>query len=109
MQAQAYSTRRSLSCLFTLCSAVGKPFSRRAGGINFSKRAKECCDFPSLTVHPRISDTDPENASPTEEKTVAEVAGEMCNDFEEWAKESKLRDIPDDFGWNEMSAFAFQQ
>ena len=96
---------------------IKKPSSHRAREThervcthyNFSKRAKECCDFPSLTVHPRISDTDPENASPTEEKTVAEVAGEMCNDFEEWAKESKLRDIPDDFGWNEMSAFAFQQ
>lgn len=75
---------------------------------NFAKRCKECCDFPSLEVKPRIhsAETETEEGAAAEDKTVAEVAGDMCNDFEEWAKDSKLRDIPDDYGWNEMSAFA---
>lgn len=101
---------------------IKKPSSHRAREThervcthyNFAKRCKECCDFPSLAVKPRlytIANTESEhgsgsNDSSEEEKTVAEVAGDMCNGFEEWAKESKLRDIPDDYGWNEMSAFA---
>lgn len=79
---------------------------------NFAKRCKECCDFPSLSVKRRIP-TKLESGgggggggSPAVDHTVAEVAGELCNDFESWAKDSKLRDIPDDYGWNEMSAFA---
>ena len=97
--------------------AIKKPSSQRAKDThqrvcqhyNFAKRCKECCDFPSLLVKHRIS-TKPEleggdGGSPGEH-TIAEVAGALCNDFESWAKESKLRDIPDDYGWNEMSAFA---
>ena len=58
-------------------------------------------------MKPRLYDTSSEaEQDPDAHKAVAEVAGDMCNGFEEWAKESKLRDIPDDFGWNEMSAFA---
>ncbi|KAL9179339.1 hypothetical protein ACHAXT_008629 [Thalassiosira profunda] len=70
---------------------------------NFAKRCKECCEFPSLTVKPRLFD---DKAEDSEEKHIAEVTGELCNGFEDWAKEQKLRDIPDDYGWNEMSAFA---
>jgi hypothetical protein len=33
----------------------------------------------------------------------------VCNDFELWAKESNLRDIPDDYGWNEISAFTAER
>lgn len=78
---------------------------------NFAKRCKECCDFPSLEVKPRLGGANTETEEDGDvafegERSVAEVAGDMCNDFEEWAKESKLRDIPDDYGWNEMSAFA---
>jgi len=79
---------------------------------NFAKRCKECCDFPSLSVKRRIPTKlesgggGGEGGSPAGDHTVAEVAGELCNDFESWAKDSKLRDIPDDYGWNEMSAFA---
>ena len=90
---------------------IKKPSSHRAREThervcthyNFALRCKECCDFPSLSVKHRI--TDDLNDSPTD-KSVAEVAGELCNGFEEWATASKLRDIPDDYGWNEMSAFA---
>mmetsp|Transcript_37929 Transcript_37929/g.70087 ORF Transcript_37929/g.70087 Transcript_37929/m.70087 type:complete len:667 (+) Transcript_37929:97-2097(+) len=78
---------------------------------NFAKRCKECCDFPSLEVKPRLHGANTEKEEGGDgafegERSVAEVAGDMCNDFEKWAKESKLRDIPDDYGWNEMSAFA---
>lgn len=74
---------------------------------NFAKRCKECCDFPELVVRPRLTDAAEDAAE--EEKTVAEVAGAMCDGFEAWAKEVKLHDIPDDYGWDEMSAFARDQ
>lgn len=79
---------------------------------NFAKRCKECCDFQSLDVKPRVSsgsnsDIMSESDEEPSEKTVAEVAGDLCNGFQEWAETSKLHDIPDDFGWNEMSAFAY--
>lgn len=90
---------------------IKKPSSDRArttherlcGHYNFAKRCKECCDFPSLAVRPRIQESE---TGLTEENTVAEVAGDMCNGFEEWAKDQKLHDIPDDYGWDEVSAFA---
>mmetsp|Transcript_37273 Transcript_37273/g.68487 ORF Transcript_37273/g.68487 Transcript_37273/m.68487 type:complete len:657 (+) Transcript_37273:138-2108(+) len=94
---------------------IKKPSSERAREThkrvcthyNFAKRCKECCDFPSLSVKARLSTSSMGFDGDTpEEKTVAEVAGDLCNGFEEWAKQSKLRDIPDDYGWNEMSAFA---
>jgi FkbM family methyltransferase len=70
---------------------------------NFAKRCKECCDFPSLSVKPRITDNVGETLV---SKTVEEVAGGLCDGFDQWASEQLLHDIPDDFGWNEMSAFA---
>ena len=73
---------------------------------NFAKRCKECCDFPSLLVKPRLPSSSESRESSVKEQTVAEVAGSLCNNFEQWAKESKLRDIPEDYGWNEVSAFA---
>eukprot|EP00571_Detonula_confervacea_P002656 CAMPEP_0172323482 /NCGR_PEP_ID=MMETSP1058-20130122/48840_1 /TAXON_ID=83371 /ORGANISM="Detonula confervacea, Strain CCMP 353" /LENGTH=582 /DNA_ID=CAMNT_0013039489 /DNA_START=301 /DNA_END=2049 /DNA_ORIENTATION=- len=94
---------------------IKKPSSHRAREThervcthyNFAKRCKECCDFLSLAVKPRVHNTSTDSeVESSGETTVAEVAGELCNGFEEWAKESKLRDIPDDYGWNEMSAFA---
>mmetsp|Transcript_13395 Transcript_13395/g.28307 ORF Transcript_13395/g.28307 Transcript_13395/m.28307 type:complete len:523 (+) Transcript_13395:1-1569(+) len=96
---------------------IKKPSSDRAktthqrvcAHYNFAKRCKECCDFPDLAVKPRLksgnSDFDEANSEPVQ-KTVAEVAGSLCDGFDEWARDSKLHDIPDDYGWNEMSAFA---
>ena len=76
---------------------------------NFAKRCKECCDFPSMSVKPRItngaSSVDTMDLSPIS-KTIKDVAGSLCDGFDEWATEQRLYDIPDDFGWNEMSAFA---
>lgn len=51
------------------------------------------------------SNTSEENSKPVQ-KTVAEVAGSQCVRFDEWAKQSKLYDIADDYGWKEMSAFS---
>ena len=70
---------------------------------NFAKRCKECCDFPSLSVKSRIMDNAEELPV---SKTMSEVAGGLCDGFEEWAAQERLHDIPDDYGWNEMSAFA---
>ena len=102
-----------------------KPSSQRAEDThkrvcthyNFAKRCKECCDFPDLSVSPRYptveeedngdaEDVEDVNSVPSpESKTVAEVAGSMCDGFEAWADENKLHDVPDDYGWNEMSAY----
>ena len=70
---------------------------------NFAKRCKECCDFSSMEVKPRISEN-MEDLSTT--RTVSEVAGSLCDGFDSWAEEQSLHKIPDDYGWNEMSAFA---
>lgn len=42
----------------------------------------QCCDFPSLPVKTRLYDAD-SNGESSGENTVAEVAGEMCKDFED--------------------------
>ena len=70
---------------------------------NFAKRCKECCDFPTLSVKPRMRDNDEELL---ESKTLSDVAGGLCDGFDEWATEQNLHTIPDDYGWNEMSPFA---
>ena len=90
---------------------IKKPSSARARSThervcthyNFAKRCKECCEFPSMTVKARLHDGD---EIVEEEKTIAEEAGGLCDKFEEWAEEQKLRDVPDDFGWNDLSSFA---
>ena len=99
-----------------------KPSSERAEDThkrvcthyNFAKRCKECCDFPTLSVRPRLQSStvkddfreEANNSYATpESKTVADVAGSMCNGFEAWSEENKLHDVPDDYGWNEMSAY----
>ena len=101
---------------------IKKPSSSRAKETherickhyNFAKRCKECCAFPTLLVKHRIGGEVGGGGAVAGggkgggggEQTIAEVAGELCNDFDTWAKESHLLDIPDDYGWNEMSAFA---
>ena len=93
---------------------IKKPSSHRAREThervcthyNFAKRCKECCDFPSLAVKPRLPTSSTNNSDLSGEKTVAEVAGDLCNGFTEWAEEQKLHDIPDDYGFNDLSAFA---
>jgi FkbM family methyltransferase len=98
---------------------IKKPSSSRAKETherickhyNFAKRCKECCDFPTLVVKHRIGGSSGGNGEAGGgggggEQTIAEVAGELCNDFETWAMESHLHDIPDDYGWNEISGFA---
>ena len=94
---------------------IKKPSSHRArdthkrvcSHYNFAKRCKECCDFPSLEVKPKLHSSNRVSGdSSSSEQSVAEIAGDLCNGFPEWAEKEKLRDIPDDYGWNEMSAFA---
>lgn len=104
-----------------------KPSSERAKDThervcthyNFAKRCKECCDFPTLLVRPRLQSSAVENkgvgdtvvkdeanhVTPSKGKTVAKMAGSMCDGFTKWAEENKLHDVPDDYGWNEMSAY----
>jgi hypothetical protein len=59
-----------------------------------------------LLVKPRLPSSSEFKEGSLKEQTVAEVAGSLCDNFEEWATGTKLRDIPDDYGWNEVSAFA---
>ena len=94
---------------------IKKPSSQRAkethqrvcSHYNFAKRCKECCDTPSLAVRPRLHDEDEAPDDSKGETLVAEVAGDLCTGFAEWAKENALHDVPDDYGWNDMSPAAY--
>lgn len=110
-------TAPNLKCFAGYIPTIKKPSSQRAkethqrvcSHYNFAKRCKECCDTPSLVVKPRLHD---ENEPSDESKgigetLVAEVAGDLCTSFDEWAKENALHDVPDDYGWNDMSPAAY--
>jgi len=95
-----------------------KPSSKRAKEThqrlcrheNFARTAKECCGFLDLPV---ISSTPGEilvqegqQGFPPKAGTVTDVAGELCNDFDEWAAVNKLYDIESDWGWFQISSMA---
>ena len=97
-----------------------KPSSERAEDThkrlcthyNFAKRCKECCDFPTLPARPRLQSAPVEDPNDTTGfgetvalSTVADLAGSLCDGFDVWAEENHLHDVPDDYGWNEMSAY----
>ena len=97
-----------------------KPSSERAEDThkrlcthyNFAKRCKECCDFPTLPARPRLQSVPVEDPNDTTGfgetvswSTVADIAGSLCDGFDVWAEENHLHDVPDDYGWNEMSAY----
>lgn len=79
-----------------------------------ARTAKECCAFPDLSVQSSVpgevllhqdEEEDPEHFPPLP-ATVSDVAGELCNDFNTWAKEKFLYDITSDFRWFELTSTA---
>jgi FkbM family methyltransferase len=98
-----------------------KPSSQRAKETherlcrheNFARTAKECCGFPDLPV---ISSAPGEvlvqeqkhgrNDFPLKPGTVRDVAGELCDGFDEWAAGNHLYDIESDWGWFQISSMA---
>lgn len=75
---------------------------------NFAKTAKECCDVPDLRVKSSYPDHVLLHDAPgaPKEGTVADVAGDLCNDFTEWAVEKHLHDVENDYGWFHLSSVA---
>ena len=39
--------------------------------------------------------------------TVADIAGELCDNFDEWAREHYLYDVREDWGWFELTSQAY--
>ena len=78
---------------------------------NFAKTAKECCDVPYLQVissYPGqvLVQHDDHGGALPKQGTVADVAGDFCDDFAEWAVTKRLHDVPNDFGWFQLSSVA---
>ena len=75
---------------------------------NFAKTAKECCDMPDLHVVSSYPGEALVHDAPGFPKagTVADVAGALCDDFKQWAKEKHLYDVTNDYGWFQISAVA---
>ena len=75
---------------------------------NFAKTAKECCDVPDLRVKSSYPGQVLMHDAPgiPKEGTVADVAGELCDDFASWAMEKHLHDVENDYGWFHLSSVA---
>ena len=92
-------------------SARGKATHERlCGHENIAKSTKECCAFPDLPVKSSVPGEvlqKDNKGFPPSESTVSDVIDEkLCDDFSTWSKEHNLYDIPDDFGWFELSSQA---
>lgn len=82
-----------------------------------ARTAKECCSVPEMLVKSSIPgevlQREPENnygghISPNENgATVADIAGELCDNFDEWAREHYLHDVREDWGWFELTSQAY--
>ena len=81
-----------------------------------AQTAKECCSVPQVLVKSRVPNEvlqiEPDNhvghVSPNENgATVADVAGDLCNEFDQWAREHYLYDVREDWGWFELTSQAF--
>lgn len=76
---------------------------------NFARTAKECCGFPDLAV---ISSAPGEvlvqegKGFPPKQGTVKDVAGELCDGFDQWAADNHLYDVESDWGWFQISSMA---
>lgn len=73
---------------------------------NIARTAKECCAFPNLAVKSSVPGEILVREKDNTSITVADVAGVLCNDFEEWAAEHYLNDIPTDWGWMQLTSQA---
>jgi FkbM family methyltransferase len=94
-----------------------KPSSERARAThqrlcrheNYARVAKECCAFPDMVVQSSVLGAvlvQEGNAFPPKSGTVADVAGDLCNDFDEWKIRNKLEAIETDWGWFQITSKA---
>jgi FkbM family methyltransferase len=85
--------------------------SRLCTHENIARTAKECCAFPDLQVKSSVpgellvQDHGGERFPP-KSSTVLDVAGELCDEFDQWAKDHFLNDIDGDWGWFELTSQA---
>ena len=83
--------------------------SRLCQHENFARTAKECCDFPDLPVISAIAGevlVEDGNAFPPKQSVVRDVAGELCSDFDSWARLHHLHSITSDAGWFKLTSIA---
>lgn len=65
---------------------------------NFAKQAKECCSIPEAIVGGK-------GGGPSVGLTVRKVAGSLCDNFDAWAKKTRLFDIrPDETEWDKKDS-----
>ena len=99
-----------------------KPSSKRAETTHkrlcqhetIARTAKECCAFPELPVKSSVpgevlQKDEPENGMvhPADSAaTVADVAGELCDNFDQWARDNYLFAVEEDWGWVELTSEA---
>lgn len=79
---------------------------------NFATTAKECCEFPDMEVissYPGqvlVKEEPDAHTGVGKTGTVADVAGNLCDDYDSWAREKHIYDIEDDFGWFQLTPSA---
>jgi FkbM family methyltransferase len=73
---------------------------------NIARTAKECCAFPNLPVKSSVPGEILVREKDNKSITVADVAGDLCVDFENWALDHYLNDVPNDWGWMELTSQA---
>ena len=76
---------------------------------NFARTVKECCAFPDLNVISSVPGevlVQDSKQWPPKPSTVRDVAGNLCDGFDDWAKEHHLHDIQSDWGWFQITSMA---
>jgi FkbM family methyltransferase len=77
---------------------------------NIARTVKECCAFPDLPVKSSVPgevlQRDERLPPHDNSATVSDVAGDLCDDFAQWALDHYLNDIKDDWGWFELTSQA---
>jgi FkbM family methyltransferase len=78
---------------------------------NIAKTTKECCSFLDTPVKSNVPGEvlyrDKGGNKPAEAVSVSDVIREdLCLDYEKWSKDHYVDNVPDDFGWFELSSKA---
>ena len=73
---------------------------------NIARTAKECCAFPNLQVKSSVPGEILVREQDNKSVTVADVAGDLCLDFDQWALDHYLYDVRNDWGWMELTSQA---
>lgn len=73
---------------------------------NIARTAKECCAFPTLQVKSSVPGEILLREQDNKSVTVADVAEELCDGFDQWAIDHYLHDVQNDWGWFELTSQA---